>query len=156
MIEDVQKVNKLAQELLNQGIASTRDEAVQKAQQFLNKEITQERTPAHKTSQALPEVNLDILKNMLERQRDMTQRQLQDFRSAINSLAEEISRIKEQLSRAKVEARTASDAGLSPEQKTGQLKLEKKEEKKKEPHPKRGDWKSEDVAIEKIFYFGNK
>jgi polyhydroxyalkanoate synthesis regulator phasin len=155
MIEDVQKVNKLAQDLLSQGIATTRDEAVQKAQQFLNREITQEKTPT-RTSQALPEMNVDILKNMLERQRDMTQRQLQDFRSAINSLAEEISRIKEQLSRAKVEARTASDAGLSPEQKTGQLKLERKEEKKKEPHPKRGDWKSDDVAIEKIFYFGNK
>jgi polyhydroxyalkanoate synthesis regulator phasin len=156
MIEDVQKVNKLAQELLNQGIASSRDEAVQKAQQFLNREIAKEKTSTQTTSQTMQETSLESLRNMLERQRDMTQRQLQDFRSAINALAEEISNIKEQMSRAKVEARTASDAGLEPEQKTGQLKLKPKEAKKKEPHPKRGDWKSEDVAIEKIFYYGKK
>ena len=159
MIEDVQKVNKLAQELLNQGIAATRDEAVQKAQEFLNKEITKEKTMPDTTSKVVPDSEVN-LKDLFERQKEMMQRQLNDFRSAINTLAKEIQDIKEQLSRAKVEARTAADAGLNPEQKTGQLKLEKEKpkqkEQKKESHPKRGDWKSEDVAIEKIFYYGNK
>lgn len=156
MIEDVQKVNKLAQELLNQGIAASRDEAVQKAQEFLNKTITKERAAAQDTSKVIQETDMEILRNMIERQREMTQRQLNDFKSAINALAEEIQKIKEQL-KTKKETVTAKESGLDPEHKTGQIELERpKQEKKSEPHPKRGEWKSEDVAVEKIFYYGKK
>ena len=43
-VEDIQKVNTLAQELLNKGFASSREEAVEKAQGMLNKEITSANT----------------------------------------------------------------------------------------------------------------
>ncbi len=157
MIEDIQKVNKLAQELLNQGVATTRDEAVEKAQQFLNKEITSESqkvTSENKVQAA--DITLENLKNIFDRQKEMTQQKFNDFRSAINALAEEINNIKKELkSRPMPEAKTAEQAGLEPEKKTGQVKLEKPKEEK-ESHPKRGNWKSEDVAIDKIFYYGNK
>lgn len=154
MIEDIQKVNKLAQELLDQGIAASRDEAVQKAQQFLNREITSEKQKVTSENKIqITELTLENLKNIFDRHKEMTQRKLDDVRSAINALAEEINNIKEQLSKAKPESKTAKEAGLEPEQKTGQIKLKPK---KKEPHPKRGKWKSEDVAIDKIFYYGNK
>ena len=155
MIEDIQKVNKLAQELLNQGIATSRDEAVEKAQQFLNKEITSEQKVTSDNKIQTGNITVESLKNIFERHKEITQRKFNDFRSAINALAEEINNIKEQLSKARVEARTAKQAGLDPEQKTGQIKL-KPEEKEKESHPRRGNWKSEDVSIEKMFYCGNK
>lgn len=158
MIEDVQKVNKLAQELLNQGIAFSRDEAVKKAQEFLNKEITSDQrvTQENRVQTQAIDITLESLKNIFERHKEITQRQFNDFRSAINALAENVSNIKEQMIMNKVEARTAKEAGFEPEQKTGQLKLEPKKEEKKEVHPKRGEWKSSDVSIEKMFYYGTK
>ena len=153
MIEDIQKVNKLAQELLDQGIATARDEAVKKAQQFLNKEIVSGQNVTSDNKIQTGDVTVESLKNIFERNKEITQRKFNDFRSAINALAEEINNIKEELSKARVEARTAKQAGLDPEQKTGQIKLKPKE---KESHPRRGNLKSEDVSIEKMFYCGNK
>jgi len=157
MIEDIQKVNKLAQELLDQGVATSRDEAVEKAQQFLNKEITTDKQKVTSDNKVqVADLTLENLKNIFDRQKEMTQQRFNDFRSAINALADEISSIKKELkSRPMPEAKTAEDAGLEPEKKTGQVKLKPKQEEK-ESHPKRGNWKSEDVAIDKIFYFGNK
>jgi hypothetical protein len=153
MIEDIQKVNKLAQELMQQGIVACREEAVKKAQQFLNKEIINEQEITSANQVQTGDITIENLKNRFDRHKDIIQRQIVDMRSAINALADKIDNVKQSFVTRK-EAVTIKQAGFEPDQKTKELKTEPK--KPKESHSKRGNWKSKDVAIENIFYCGNK
>ena len=152
MIEDIQKVNKLAQELMQQGIVVCREDAVKKAQQFLNKEITNEQEITSANQVQTGDITIENLKNRFDRHKEITQRQIADLRSAINALADKIDNVKQSFVTRR-EAVTIKQAGFEPEQKTKELKAEPKKE---ESHPKKGNWQSKDVAIENIFYCGNK
>ncbi|MBW2993195.1 hypothetical protein KY317_01320 [Candidatus Woesearchaeota archaeon] len=148
MIENIQKVNKLAQELMQQGIAVCREDAVKKAQQFLNKEIINEQEITSANRVQAGDITIEKLKDRFDRHKDIIQRQITDMRSAINALADKIDNVKQSFVTRR-EAVTIKQAGFEPEQKTKELKTG-------ESHPKKGNWKSQDVAIENIFYCGNK
>ena len=152
MIEDIQKVNKMAQELLNQGIASDREDAVKKAQEMLNKDISQ--TPAISVSNKIeaPTNDIEYCKNMIQRTREQMAKQIDIFTEKMNEIIKEINYLKDQLSRGNIKPASESNNPSNYE-----ARQEKQATlKKNEPHPKRGEFKSDDVSIEKIFYFGNK
>ncbi len=155
MIENIQKVNKLAQELIEQGIAVCREDAVKKAQQFLNKEIINEQEITSANQVQTGNITIENLKNRFDRHKEITQRQITDMRSAINALADKIDNVKQSFITRR-EAVTIKEAGFKPDQKTKELKAEPRKEESKESHPKKGNWQSKDVAIENIFYCGNK
>ncbi len=164
-VEDIQKVNKLAQDLLNQNICSDRQEAVQKAEQMLNKSIVSSQSSNHSSEE------LDKYKNMIQRQRDYFERQFNQFKLDIQSLAEEIRLIKSKVNASRVinsptqpsqftssqpapsqnsEAPKTSEESIAP---VPQATLNTKPE---EPHPRVGRNNPSDVSIEKMFYYGNK
>lgn len=163
MIEDIQKINKLAQELLDQGIATDRESAVKKAEEMLNKKIQNQQPVSENKVEANKEEHngLEYYKNMISRTKEQMERQLSVFTQKMNEMIKEINEIKEQLN-TRATSKTASDAGINSEKPLKEAVEEKPKQEKQEklekdkPHPKRGNWQSEDVCIEKMFYFGNK
>ena len=158
MIEDVQKVNEMAQELLNQGMAKDREDAVKKAQEVLNKNIQNQQSINSENKVEVTEENkgLEYYKNMISRTKEQMERQLSVFTQKMNEMIKEINDIKEQL-KSRGPAKSASEMNVDTEQPIAESTQEKQTElKKDEPHPKRGNATSEDVSIEKMFYFGNK
>ena len=166
-IEHIQKINNLVQELLRRGICSTRDEAVKMAEKYLDKKIISGKTEAlgpepNQASQNTSSSDIDSLRNMIERAKEYTQKDLQKFRDALEVLAKEVDKLKKQVNDLKIAGESKSVQNTELEGKSVKEAIEKQEklpEKKKKDkgfHPKQGRLKSEDVSVEKMFYYGNK
>jgi len=159
-VEDVMSVNKLAQDLLDQGLVASREDAVKKAQGMLNKEIAGNDIKVEDTENKqtiVADNSIEKMKNTIQRTKDYNEKHFKHFKEHIEELYGEVRKLKEEIIslKAKGIAKTTQDSNLS-EKKVEDACEAPKEEKKAEPHPKRGNATSEDVAIEKIFYFGNK
>ena len=157
MIEDIQKVNALAHELLKSGMATDREDAVVRAEQMLSKNVVNKQQTVSSTNTVEVSKDAEYYKKLAEKTKEEMTAELNLFRNKMNEIISEINEVKKQINTFAT-SRSASDAGLNsdcPVKETA--KQEKQTEfKKPEPHPKRGDWKSEDVAVEKMFYFGHK
>ena len=104
--------------------------------------------------------------DLINKTRDQMSRQIDIFSEKMNEIIKEVNDIKDQLK----SGTAKSAAEITPSEKplkeavqeeTKQEEPEPKQEQqetlaKEEPHPKRGNTTSEDVSIEKMFYFGNK
>ena len=165
-VEDVMKVNNLAQELLTQGVVASREEAIKKAQEMLNKEIAgndiQIKETEDKQNIAVEGESIEKLKNMIERTKEHTERQLAGYKNALIALEKEIRALQQVVSEIKARG-AASTAKQVPAEKVEQAAAppgpdeEPAKIEKQEPHPKVGNnQNNEDVSVEKIFYFGNK
>lgn len=157
-VENIMKINKLAQELLVQGIAKSRDEAVIKAQNMLNQEAALQGLDKIKENKsyaaAQNEAQEESVKNRLDRMQEYNDKRFEAYKNALVGLEKEITELKKivstpaRLLNASSETR-ASDA-------PSERKFEQREIKKKESHPRSGNYNSNDVSVEKIFYYGNK
>ena len=149
-IEDVQKVNKLAQDLLDQGIIESREEAVKEAQRLLNKEIVDKQEVKEDGTVAAKD-DLEYYKNIITRAKDYTLQQLGEFKRQIDALTSEVTKLKGELAALKTtETQQCPENIEKPKQK--KLKTQKKEE----TNQRTGSFSSADVAVDKIFYYGNK
>ena len=157
-IEDVQKINNMVSELLKKRIVDTREEAVKMAEGYLNKKLVNKQKS--KRNVASSEGDLEYYRNMFERTKEYMQKELKNFRHAVETIAKEIGKIKQEVNNLKIqgEARSVKDSELSGKNvKEAAEKQENLEEgNNKEFHPKQGRLKSEDVSVEKMFYYGNK
>jgi len=140
-IETTMKINTLAKELLNKGLAPSSEEASVLAEQMLQKEIP-------KTS---PEADKDQHLVAMERLQRSVNNDMTELKEQVMSLTSQLSQIKEDIRMIKQN---------KPEKPIP--KIEEKQEqlvndKPKETPPQRtGDFKPGDVDIDKIFYYGNK
>lgn len=150
-IEDVRRVNELVQNLLNKGLASSREDAIRQAESILNKKIV-EPIPGKNTVEV--KNDLEMYKNIIERSREYTEKQLKGFKQELELLAKEIAVLRQEIVQLKLKGRSVVESSSS-DKKTEEVQR-KFPEKSGESHPKRGNFKSEDVSVEKIFYFGNK
>lgn len=150
-VEDIQKVNKLSQELLDQGIADSREDAVKQAQQILNKEIV-DKQEISEDGNIVVKDDLEYYKNIITRTKEYTLQQLNKFKKEIETLTTEVHRLKAELSALKPgEGKSVQEPVEQKKDVQNPLKTEKKE-----PHPKQGRFTSADVAVEKMFYYGKK
>ncbi len=162
-VEDIQDVNKLAQELLDHGLEASREDAVKKAEEMLNKKLVEA-----KQSVVTEQDDMSRIKNIAERTKDHLDRQIGNFKQEIMRLDGEINALKEQikeLRRPTGEFKASQETGLTDEKVSEAAKEpvepvkveeEEKTEEKKESHPKRGNYTSKDVSMEKVFYCGKK
>ena len=149
-VEDIQKVNKLSQELLNQGMAGSREDAVKQAQQILNKEIVNKQEVKENGS-IVAKDNLEYYKNIITRTKEYTLQQLNKFKKEIETLTTEVRKLKNEISCLNVVKpveRTEDDSKEPVQQKL--------KSKKKETNQRTGNINPADVAVEKMFYYGNK
>ncbi|MBW2995984.1 hypothetical protein KY332_01655 [Candidatus Woesearchaeota archaeon] len=182
-IEDIQKVNKLAQELLDQGFTESREDAVKKAQEMLNKEITGAHIEVKETDEkqnvAAVADDPDKLRNMIDRTKTYLENQLSGYKNALLALEKEIRALRQEVETLKARKETnagkpdpadipqkvddpanepqkVEDPAEEPQKVDDPANEPQKVEEKKESHPKRGEYNSDDVSVEKMFYYGNK
>jgi len=150
-IEDVQKVNKMAQNLLDQRLVSSREDAVREAQRLLNKDIV-DRKEVNEDGSVAAKNDFEYYKNIITRTKDYTLQQLNVFKKEIETLTAEVHKLKAELSCLKVVKPVERTEEDNPEEPVQQ----KLKAKKKETNQITGNISPEDVAVDKIFYFGNK
>jgi hypothetical protein len=150
-IEDIQKVNKMAQELLNQGMVSDREEAVKEAQRILNKEIVDKQEVKQNGSAAAKD-DLEYYKNIITRTKEYTLQQLNAFKKEIGTLSAEVHKLRNEVSCLKVVRSVERKEEDDPKEPVQQ----KLKSKKKNINQRTGGISPEEVAVDKIFYYGNK
>lgn len=145
-IDDAQRVNLLAKELKEHGIACSIDEAEQKAKSMMLKSENKKEEPDEK------------LQLLDQRYKFLLNSQSQRFTEEINSLKEglasmssELVGLKRKIAEQKREAETRKDVSDKPKEEV-QQKIAESKEKTSEPK----ELTPEDVSIEKFFYCGEK
>ena len=109
-VEEIQKINKLAQELLDHGLVASRDDAVKRAEEMLNKKLAE----AQKDNQGQTvssdgsikaSDDPDYYRNIIERTRDQVQREMKNFSEMLTLLASEVDSIKDEIKNLKINFR---------------------------------------------------
>lgn len=160
-VELVQKINKLALELMNQGLAQSRDEAVIQAESFLRRKekdysysseirgrVEEGRREIPPEGKSPPEqaMSTDEIKNILQQNSQFLVKTIKEFQEQVKAMEQEIALLKNKLANA---VRPVSSPPAAEAPVRGQSKPA-------EGHPRLGTYKTEDVSIEKFFYAGNK
>ncbi len=177
-VEEIQKVNALARELMRHGIATTSDEAVLRAEEMLRGNGVDSMTaaitssmplgkpvPYHASQEMLSSLNMDV--RSLGVRFEAIAREVIGLKDEIKKLGGGLSDVSRQVNRLSVQqpvshaeddlqqpimaAATAQSVAREP------VQVEAKFEKPKPAMAARAgreEFKPEDVAIEKIFYFG--
>lgn len=164
-VEDINKINKLAQELLDHGLCASRDDAVKRAEEMLNKKLAdvQSNVPSVNSDGSIKAPDdPDYYRNIIERTRDQIQRDMKSFSEMLTLLASEVDSLKEEIKNLKINSKPIEQENVKEEvdkelkEEQTQIVDESKKESNDDPHPKRGNFNSDDVSIEKMFYYGNK
>ncbi|MGB9748807.1 MAG: hypothetical protein ACP5OZ_05150 [Candidatus Woesearchaeota archaeon] len=168
----VSKINELAKQLVKHGIATSMDEAVNQAQQFLGEDSYDKIKEAKSPEQMLKEDEVDAknktenkdfaeLNKKIESQESMIiemQKKMNEMISEINFLEEAIKKILEKvqsqssapmLKVAQTTTGSTEEIDYEPTQRT--VKTEEAR-----PTPRTGNYTPENIKIEDYFYYGNK
>jgi regulator of replication initiation timing len=181
-IEMVQKINKLAVDLLNQGLTTSRIEAVKKAEEMLSRDGSKglsdiaEAQPMQRTAQKptpapqqatlqVKHPDVEALKSAMVKNNDYFVKTFKELQSTLSGLHQEVAGLKQDLHSLKKEA--AAQKGAQPSRTLNQVydqaeiarPTEEKPAQKAESrqsHPRQGSYSPGDVSVEKIFYMGKK
>lgn len=160
-IDTMQKINRLAKELFQHGIASDMEEATKQAELMINRGDggISEVMSLGKNKGSSQAQNTQNTQNAQEDRRDDVMMELRKLGNQLNEQSKVIKTLKEQLDGVKGDMERLK---VIREQKPVMMKqpfeeqvhLRKEEVKKEEPHPRVGSYESSDVSIEKYFYSG--
>lgn len=166
-IETVQKINALALNLMKQGLAQSRDEAVAQAEKMFkdcspegdNYSSIRERMTTTDTKEKSTVSSEDIpqekIKEILEQNTKFLVKKITEFQEKVASLEKELQSLKN-----KIAYRSIPSAGeILTKEATKESESNPKSVKSESvpaKHPRSGDYTDSDVSIEKFFYMGNK
>ncbi|PIN87003.1 hypothetical protein COV19_02320 [Candidatus Woesearchaeota archaeon CG10_big_fil_rev_8_21_14_0_10_44_13] len=159
-VEQMQKINKLARELMQHGIAPDMEEATKQAELMINKGDNSISEVIRPNSTKRPEERQQVQQReersdnegavIMELRKLATQ--LGEQSRTIKSLKEQLDGVKDEMG--KLKAMKTHQPVMIKQPFEEQVHLKKEEVKKDEPHPRVGAYASEDVSIEKFFYSG--
>lgn len=153
-VEQIQKVNNLALELMNQGLAQTREEAVAQAERLLKgrgEEYSELRSKLEEVKveaqeeKPKPELSSEEIKDILQQNSQFLIKKIREFQEQMKAMEQEIVLLKNKLANV---SRPVIHQTTVKEEVQGSSKLEE--------HPRSGTYKDEDVSVEKFFYAGKK
>ncbi|MEK6853536.1 MAG: hypothetical protein AABX64_02525 [Nanoarchaeota archaeon] len=169
-VERIQKINKLALDLMKQGLASDRDDAVVQAEKIFksndgdNQSIRERmhqgmepRVPAAAANSVHvqpDDLHPDKVKDILQQNSQFLVKKITEFQEQMTAMRKEVEEVKRRFSQ------TPAMSGAAP--KLGEIFTPAQEKPKEQPqqntssHPRSGNYKTEEVSIEKFFYMGNK
>jgi hypothetical protein len=150
-VEDIQKINRLAQDLLDKNMADSREEAIKQAQHILNKTISDKQEISNQGS-AVAKDDFEYYKNMITRCKDYTIQQLNEFKKQIEELTAEVKKIKDEIA----VSGFSKDYNNAEKKEIKQTKQKKLKDKKEEYNQRKGNFSSKNVSVEDIFYCGKK
>lgn len=164
-IERVQKINSLALELLKQGLVSDREEAVKQAERIMDRgdySSLQETMSGGKRTDlevAGKESGLaqDKISEILEKNTTFIVKKMREFQEQMEKINGEIGNLRNEMSGVKREMNSLKSSGVTkPSGEEPKRKPVAKESGGVKDHPRSGNYKEDDVSIEKFFYAGNK
>jgi uncharacterized protein YnzC (UPF0291/DUF896 family) len=143
-IEKIKKVNKLSKEFKRHGL--TREDALSQAGDIVNEQEVKEFLDQTKKQ-------AESIKNSSssEQYMIMLERNNRQIMEEVQKVKQDIAKIMQEFEEIKKKIKEQPPAQERSKEKQAQLKT-----KPKENNPRQGKFKPEDVAIEKMFYFGNK
>lgn len=168
-VDKIQKINDLAMDLMNQGLAQNRDEAVAQAEKIFHgqqgpekySEIRErmDQVQAEKEPVKVEEtISQEQIKEILSKNTNFLVNTIKEFQQKIVNLERELVQMKQQMHQLSgPTVREMAQPTPEPEQKP-EAQEQKQEEPKKEGegHPRSGNYSDQDVSIEKYFYMGSK
>ena len=130
------------------------------AETYLNKQNVIPQAAGQQNTAPAPEPTVsiqggDIYRNMIERTKDYLSKEINSLKAEIQKMASEMSRLKVDVAQLKM-AGPVRQQSQEQEKEAAPEKQKKLEEKKDGFHPKQGRWNTNDVSVEKMFYYGNK
>jgi hypothetical protein len=183
-VERIQKINNLALDLMRQGLAKDREEAIQQAEKIFRGEQSgdysdiRERmdTRSEAPQQASVDLSEDKIKEIMEKNTQFLVKKINEFQEKLNNMHSEIQTIKnkvdyhniptvkEILAEAKKEQQAQQQAAPQQQQTEAAEPAPQQQEAPAQPpkqdptkdHPRSGNYKDDDVSIEKFFYMGSK
>jgi len=174
-VEQIQKINKLALDLMRQGLATSRDEAVTQAEKVFRRqeiseydsfketwqEVGKEQQPKEsKEERSDVSLNPDEIKEILKQNADFMVKKIKEFQEKVMSLEKEMAELRTKVTyhRLPTVEEVKQQSQIQKEEKVsveGNPRTPT-EAASKSSHPRSGNFKAEDVSIEKFFYMGSK
>lgn len=163
-VKNIQKINDLAKELLKHNMASNSDDAIVKATQMINGTKKSEATSTINTNStnqyqevAKPNEFEASKLRKIEYNIGENSTKISQIFSKMNEMIKEINMMQNTINNLKSENESLKKKIASPiAQQVNSDQTQLKEAPKQQAHPRSGNFSSEDVAIDKMFYFGNK
>ncbi len=181
-VERIQKINSLAVDLMKQGLAEDREEAIKQAENVFRseeadgysevKKATELQTPNSEETQSEPEISQNKIKEILQKNTEFIVKTIKEFQEKIHQLEKEVAHVKnntqgiptvkdllDEAQRQKQEQATSRIEESAPVQAqpvVQQAQHKTEQAQTTESHPRSGNYKDNDVSIEKFFYMGNK
>jgi len=162
-IDKIQKMNALAVNLMKQGLAVDREDAVEQAEKFFHDKsgddyeaIRQATSKGGSATMEAARSSLDDnqIKSILEQNSQYLVKKIREFQDKIDAMDKEVAMLKSRFSQASrpvaaEQPRPVQQASSAPPSSGGSGPATG-------DHPRSGNFKEADVSIEKIFYMGHK
>ena len=177
-VEQIQKINNLAVDLMKQGLAQNREEAIAQAEKIFNQrdssdynniretmeEVEAESVPEPKPqNEEVPQLSDGEIRTILEKNTKFMVKTIQNFQEKVASLEKELSSIKNELRYQKlptVNEIVNKKEEVLPIEEAKEVpppsEFSANNEDVPQNHPRSGKFNNEDVSIEKVFYMGSK
>lgn len=163
-VDQIQKINNLALDLLRQGIAKDREDAFHQAERVYQKQapeyhefketfksVEAQASQAKKPETSAPEdLSSDKIQDILVRNKDFLVKKIREFQEKIEAMEQEIAILK-----TKVVASSAAVRAAAVQQET-RASAASSAAAPPASHPRSGNYHDTDVSIEKFFYTGGK
>jgi hypothetical protein len=167
-IERIQKINNLALDLMQQGLAKDREDAISQAEKVFNERDSEDYNQIRETMQEIKNENVpkenkselsqEKVSEILERNSNFLVKKIKEFQEKVDNLEREIVMLKGQILNCKTQTRqpVVSEVTNSQEQNQQQTRSPQQVQAETSNHPRSGNYNENDVSIEKFFYMGNK
>ncbi|MBI4440905.1 hypothetical protein HY639_01940 [Candidatus Woesearchaeota archaeon] len=166
-VEDIRKINALAEELRKHNIAGSQDEAVVKAREMLvkktgvatvqNDEYIDLSRPGKEESKPVQDHSW---KEAMAKNNEYIVNELKNFRTSMETITQEMQALRVELSQLKRQApvQKAPESVMLAQAETpnGSNGNHGQATQATQPHPRAGNYTPNDVSVEKFFYFGRK
>lgn len=173
-VDQIQKINALALDLLKQGLATDREDAVNQAERIYEHRYGTDATHLRQTQEAVqassqprraetpsfstvePELGTEKVKDILEKNTNFLVKTIKEFQERMQAMEKEVSSLRQGMANARVERMSQPVPRGEDTSQQQTIQRGKTESPTAENHPRTGTFKQAEVSIEKIFYMGPK
>lgn len=167
-VEKIQRINQLAVDLMKQGLATDREEAIRQAERLvarddyssLNDTIKNVEADARMESKGGEEdLSQEKIKEILEKNTAFFVKKIKEFQEQLKSLQDEMAALRRNVAERSINSRPPN-MEMKENQETKEAKADRTQKQemsaKGASHPRSGNYADSDVSIEKFFYCGSK
>ncbi|MDP3734379.1 MAG: hypothetical protein Q8R37_04050 [Nanoarchaeota archaeon] len=167
-IEQIQRINTLAVDLMKQGLAQDREEAVAQAEKIFRDKDPSYYNAITKTMEAVqteennrklgkdtaPAISDSDVRKILEQNTQFLVKTIRTFQEKMAEMEKEMAALKNELRYQKLPAANQIVTKREAPSSEAEAPQRGKVESSSSGHPRSGNFKAEDVSIEKFFYYG--